>query len=193
MWRIKMLTQIYGPVGIGWWTENENYVFEPCQETGETAVFCTLDLRYKDPETGEISQPVHGVGGNKFVASQKSGKYCNDEAYKMAYTDALSIACKALGFSHDIYFANDRTKYTMSNDNMPNDSTSHTVSSVELISQIDAKLKEFGKGMSREEKNSFAIANIAPIIGSANFKTCTDTTKLKTLLDKLNNIINKAA
>ena len=35
----------------------------------------------------------------------------SDEAYKMALTDAISIACKALGMAADVYFANDRTKY----------------------------------------------------------------------------------
>lgn len=30
----------------------------------------------------------------------------------MAYTDALSVACKSLGFAADIYYENDRTKYS---------------------------------------------------------------------------------
>ena len=30
----------------------------------------------------------------------------------MAYTDAISVACKSLGFAADVYFANDRTKYS---------------------------------------------------------------------------------
>lgn len=29
----------------------------------------------------------------------------------MAYTDAISIACKALGMAADVYFEKDRTKY----------------------------------------------------------------------------------
>jgi hypothetical protein len=29
----------------------------------------------------------------------------------MALTDALSVACKALGFAADVYFEKDRTKY----------------------------------------------------------------------------------
>lgn len=196
MWRIKMLTQMFGPVGFGWWTENEQYIFEESKDTGEIAVFCTLQLRYKDPVTGEISQPVTGVGGNKFLVSQKSGKYCNDEAYKMAYTDALSIACKALGFSHDIYFANDRTKYTMSGDVQPEpkadkktdeQSKQHTETTADLVVKIEAKLAEVGKTMkTREEKVAYANATIVPIIGTMNYKTCTDAEKLSTLLDKLN-------
>lgn len=194
MWRIKMLTQMFGPVGFGWWTENEQYVFEESNDTGEIAVFCTLQLRYKDPATGEISQPVTGVGGNKFLVSQKSGKYCNDEAYKMAYTDALSIACKALGFSHDIYYANDRTKYTMSGDTQPetkdkkaDTESKHTADSADLIVKIEAKLAEVGKTMkTKEEKLQYAKNTIVPVIGTMNYKTCADVDKLSALLDKLN-------
>ena len=36
----------------------------------------------------------------------------NDEAFKMAETDALSVACKKLGIGADIYWAGDNTKYT---------------------------------------------------------------------------------
>lgn len=195
MWRIKMLTQMFGPVGIGWWTENEKYVFEESEATGETAVFCTLQLRYVDPETKEVSHPVSGIGGNKFIVSQKTGKYCNDEAYKMAYTDALSIACKSLGFSHDIYYQNDRTKYTMSGDNQPEEQNkpTHTNESIELIGKIEKRLTEIGKDMANPEKTAFAKATIVPIIGSMNYKSCMDVSKLSKLLKKLEENDKKAA
>ena len=35
----------------------------------------------------------------------------------MALTDAISVACKALGVAADIYYANDRTKYTKDTQN----------------------------------------------------------------------------
>ena len=31
------------------------------------------------------------------------GLFLDDEAFKKAYTDALGVACKALGFDADIY------------------------------------------------------------------------------------------
>ena len=46
-----------------------------------------------------------------FVAKEKSGLYTSDECYKMALTDAISVACKALGMGADIYWQSDRTKY----------------------------------------------------------------------------------
>lgn len=197
MYRIKMLTMMFGPAGEGWWTEDEQYTMVPCEATGEVATFCTLKLFYKDPDTGEVSKGVTGVGGNKFLVSQKSGKYCNDEAYKMAYTDAVSIACKALGFSHDIYYQNDRTKYTMLNDNQADTTAtnSHSNESVNLIDQIAKRLDEIGSSMQKTEKTEFAKKTIVPIIGSMNYKTCTDTEKLQKLLDQLNKTQseNKAA
>ena len=37
--------------------------------------------------------------------------HIDDEAYKKAYTDAVSVACKALGFAADVYYRQDETKY----------------------------------------------------------------------------------
>lgn len=109
MWRIKMLTEAFGASGTGWMVENEQMQLCP-GANGEIALFVTLDLRYKDGE--KWSEAVHGVGGAMFVAKEKNGLYTDDEAYKKAYTDALSVACKALGIGADVYYAKDRTKYT---------------------------------------------------------------------------------
>ena len=65
-----------------------------------------------DPETGTWSQGIYGTGGSKLVTNEKSGPYVSDEAFKMAQTDALSVACKNLGIGADVYFEKDRTKYT---------------------------------------------------------------------------------
>ena len=54
--------------------------------------------------------PIIGIGGSK-LAGKGKGEGLDDETYKMAYTDAISIACKALGMAADIYYAKDRTKY----------------------------------------------------------------------------------
>ena len=59
----------------------------------------------------EWSKPIQGVGGSSFVTNERNGLYTSDECFKMAYTDALSIACKSLGMGADVYFAKDRTKY----------------------------------------------------------------------------------
>ena len=38
------------------------------------------------------------------VTKEKSGHHNSDEAYKMAVTDALSVAFKSLGFGAEIYY-----------------------------------------------------------------------------------------
>lgn len=47
-----------------------------------------------------------------FVAKERNGLYTSDECFKMALTDAISVAAKALGIGADVYWQADATKYT---------------------------------------------------------------------------------
>ena len=107
MWRIKMLTQLFGPVGIGWYYTIDRQWLEPCGD--EIAAFVNISLYVK--VNNEWSKPIQGVGGSMFAAKEKNGVYVSDEAYKMGLTDAISVACKALGFAADVYWNTDSTKY----------------------------------------------------------------------------------
>ena len=111
MWRIEKLTKVFGPCGVGWYYEIVNKWMEP-GAGGEIAAFCDINLYIK--EDGEWSRPIPGTGGSMFVSSEKNGPYTSDECYKMALTDAISVACKALGMAADIYWDKDRTKYSQS-------------------------------------------------------------------------------
>ena len=108
MWRIKTLTEQFGICGIGW-----KYVITDKRleqgANGEIAAFVDVDLYIK--VDGEWSEAIPGTGGSAFVAKERNGMYTSDECFKMALTDALSVACKALGFAADVYFEKDRTKY----------------------------------------------------------------------------------
>ena len=108
MWRIQTLTEQFGPCGIGWYYEVTNRWTEDYEELG-VAAFVDINLYIK--YDGEWSKPIHGTGGSSLVAVERSGRRLSDEAYKMAETDALSVACKSLGFGADIYWAGGRTKY----------------------------------------------------------------------------------
>lgn len=109
MWRIKMLTEIFGMCGIGWKVE----IVERRLEKGAgDEIACFVDINLYVKSDGQWSDGIPGMGGSSFVAKEKSGLYTSDECFKMAYTDAISVACKSLGFAADVYFANDRTKYT---------------------------------------------------------------------------------
>lgn len=110
MWRIKTLTEQFGPCGEGWgytidrlWIEEGN--------GGEKCANAMISLWYRKPD-GTKSEPIVGIGGNMLVAKETKGLYTSDECYKMALTDAISVACKALGFGADVYWADDRTKYS---------------------------------------------------------------------------------
>ena len=110
MWRIKVLTEQFGPCGEGWYTSDVKYWQDRLDNNGSVALFCSILLHVKI--YGEWSQPIYGIGGNTLVAAEKSGLRIDDEAYKKAYTDAISVACKALGIGADVYFEKDVTKYS---------------------------------------------------------------------------------
>jgi hypothetical protein len=108
MWRLKTLTEQFGPCGIGW-----KYVITDKRleqgANGEVAAFLDIDLFVK--VDGAWSDAIPGTGGSAFVAKEKNGPYTSDECFKMALTDAISVACKALGFGADVYWEADRSKY----------------------------------------------------------------------------------
>ena len=116
MWRIKKLTEVFGPAGFGWYTEIVR-TWTEASESGEMAVFVDINLFVK--KDGEWSRPIFGNGGNKLIANEKKYEngqtvyipYLDDDAYKKAYTDAISVAAKALGVGADVYFEKDKGKY----------------------------------------------------------------------------------
>ena len=113
MWRIKMLTERYGACGVGWkYNITDKQIVSGAD--GVVCVFLDIDLFVK--ENGEWSEPIVGTGGSQLVAKEKAGLYTNDECFKMALTDAISVACKALGMGANVYWASGRTKYDLASD-----------------------------------------------------------------------------
>lgn len=112
VWRIKKLTEEFGPCGIGWWTKVTDRWTETVGD--ETCAFVDLELYIKVGD--EWSKPIAGSGGSKLATKERSGIYVSDECYKMAETDALSVACKKLGIGADVYFSADQTKYSQTVD-----------------------------------------------------------------------------
>lgn len=108
MWRIKALTELFGACGIGWYYEI-NRQWQDVGANGEITAFCNISLYIKVND--EWSKPIQGTGGSMFIAKEKNGLYTSDECYKMALTDAISVACKALGVAADVYWNTDNTKY----------------------------------------------------------------------------------
>ncbi len=101
VWRILAMTNTFGICGVGWkyvivrqWTETYG---------NEIKGFCNINMFIK--VDGEWSDAIPGTGGASFVAMERNGAYVSDEVYKMALTDALSVAMKSLGVAADVYFS----------------------------------------------------------------------------------------
>ena len=108
MWRIKTLTEQFGICGEGWKYEITNQRLEPGGDN-QIAAFVDINLYYKQGDGW--SEPIPGSGGSMFVAKESKGLYTDDECFKKALTDALGVACKALGVGADVYWQKDKTKY----------------------------------------------------------------------------------
>lgn len=109
IWRMKVLTEQFGPCGFGWYYEITDK-WNEADGLGQIATFVQINLYVKNGD--EWSKPIVGMGGSAFVKKEGSNLHTSDEAYKMALTDAISVSCKALGIAADIYWSKDNTKYT---------------------------------------------------------------------------------
>lgn len=113
-WRWQIMTETFGIVGIGWKYTVEKRWTNPGAD-GEHFAFAEILLYVK--VDGEWGAPIPGEGGSTLVAKEKNGYYNNDEAFKMAVTDALGTAMAKLGVAADIYLGSfDGSKYKTSPD-----------------------------------------------------------------------------
>lgn len=141
MWRIQTLTEQFGMAGIGW-----KYVITDKQiidgADGTKCAFVDIDLFVK--VNGEWSDAIQGTGGSSYISSESKGFYTSDECFKMALTDALSVACKALGIGADVYWAGGRTKYTANDTEVQPTPTEAPKKQPTPRERLIAKLKEKG-------------------------------------------------
>lgn len=99
-WRIEKMDEVFGLCGQGWTYEIIDLFTLP-GGNNEVAAFAKINLyTCKD---GEWSRPIPGIGGSMLVEQEKNGLHTNDECFKMAVTDALSVAMKSLGMAADVY------------------------------------------------------------------------------------------
>lgn len=115
MWRIKSLTEEFGPCGFGWkYTIDKQWA--ELGADGVVMAFCNISLYVK--QDGVWSEGIPGTGGASLVSKESKGLYSDDEAFKKALTDALSVACKALGMGADVYWDKD-SKYSQPPEHTP--------------------------------------------------------------------------
>ena len=115
MWRIKTLTEEFGPCGVGWYFD----IIRTWTENGvNDEIMCFVEIKLYIKYEREWSKGISGTGGHKVIQyfSGKGYNSNNDEGYKMAVTDAFGVACKHLGIGADVYWDNDKSKYNNDND-----------------------------------------------------------------------------
>ena len=121
-WRYEAMTEVFGPCGTGWKFTIDKLWNEPGAD-GAIFAFAQISLCVFS-EDGTWSDPIPGVGGHQLIVKESAGLHNNDEAFKMAVTDALSTAMKMLGVAADIYAGLwDGSKY---NDPKPAPTTKQT-------------------------------------------------------------------
>lgn len=142
MWRIKMLTEQFGVCGIGWYYECTKQWIEEVENERVACVNINLYIK----ADGEWSRPIFGTGGSKLSTMERSGLYVSDECYKMATTDAISVACKSLGMGADVYWDKDRTKYSpMTQDQKEEAEDAKKTQELENMKISDVKVKVLHK------------------------------------------------
>jgi hypothetical protein len=114
-YRIMRLTEQFGPCGIGWYYE----VDRRWTEQAGNEVLCFVDISLYVKVDGEWSKPICGTGGNGLLVQESKGLRASDEGYKMATTDALSVACKQLGIGADVYWDSGESKYSRADADNP--------------------------------------------------------------------------
>jgi len=108
-WRWKIMTETFGMVGFGWKYTVEKIWTSPGAGDSHFA-FASINLYVK--MNGEWSEAIPGEGGSMLIEKERNGMHNNDEAFKMAVTDALGTAMAKLGVAADVYLGSfDGSKY----------------------------------------------------------------------------------
>lgn len=100
-WRYEIMTRTFGPCGEGWKYAVDKLWTEPGSH--EQVMAFALVSVYHKTAGGQWSDPTPGIGGSMLVMKEAGGLHTSDEGFKMAVTDALSVALKLLGVGADVY------------------------------------------------------------------------------------------
>ena len=132
MWRIEKLTEVFGPCGFGWKAPIKNKeIIEGAN--GEKIAIVDVELYVK--LNGEWSEAITGTGGSSFIAKERNGLYTSDECFKMAYTDAISVACKSLGMGANVYWGDSKYNTTKAKEE-PKKALTATPGQVAALSKV---------------------------------------------------------
>lgn len=164
MWRIKCLTVQFGPCGLGWYYKTVEKWIETVGD--EICVFVAIELYVK--YEGEWSQAIPGTGGSKLATKERNGVYVSDECYKMATTDALSVACKNLGIGADVYWEESHTKYDQTDDSSSEVSSTDISGLRSYLNKNDLNEKKILEAYKLTSISQLTIRNIKAITDPKN-------------------------
>jgi hypothetical protein len=195
-WRYEAVTNQFGPCGIGWKFTIDSHWTQPVS-TGEVMVYVAISFYYKQGDTW--SEPIPAYGGDFLVKKDKNGIHGNDEAMKMAVTDALGTAMKMVGVAADVYrglIANGasdskyaRRDYAQSAQNRPQQVTKGSANDevrARAMKSLTAEMNRIGV----TGKEVSAIAGVK--FGKVSTKDMS-TNELCTLVDQLENWVMENA
>lgn len=122
IWSFRRMTEMFGPCGQGWTVGEPTFQVVP-GHNGEVLVYCTVPVWWREEGEAHKVNPIYGVGGDKVVTHIKANEQYNrperwendDEAFKKAFTDAVTNALKLLGVGADVHMGLfDDSKYVQS-------------------------------------------------------------------------------
>ena len=152
-WRYHLMTEIFGAIGFGWkFTVDKQWVESGAGD--ERGAMTNISLFVK--VDGEWSMPIEGQGGAMLVAKEKAGPYHDDDAYKKATTDALSVACKQLGIGSDIYMGNEYSKYMQEQERYSKQIA--MIESCKTMDELKDVFSELWKAVSNDLDGQHALA-----------------------------------
>ena len=151
-WRYQAMTEQFGMCGIGWKYTVEKEWLEQGPD-GQVFAFVDVNLyTWMDGEDMKWSSPIPGTGGAMLVEKEKAGLHANDEAFKMATTDALGTAMKMLGVAADIYAGLwDGSKYKDTNPPSPERKAPPASSSQALEAQTGGAYASAHENLNKED------------------------------------------
>ncbi len=108
MFSFRRMTEEFGACGVGWGVNEPT--FQVVHSGDEALVYCTVSVWHTAREN-----IVFGVGGDKVAGKNRNGTFTDDEAFKKAFTDAVTNALKLIGVGADVHMGLfDDSKYLAS-------------------------------------------------------------------------------
>ncbi len=115
LYLIHKATEIWGPMGSAWGAETIEHVIHKDMVFIKARIWYPGDDLKSQTHVGQYKAYVEHWGGDVLIKTTKSGERPNDEAFKMAFTDAVGKCLSQLGFSADVHMGRfDDSKYVES-------------------------------------------------------------------------------